>query len=281
MKETPDNPENAIPFTNSNPTQEFEEWLPRFYSECGREVTLAYTTLNQMKNWAMVIVGAFISAIVAFTKSSSGTDLGPIINVEIMVGAVLAYVLSLRFFVRAILCYINLIRWNKLQSDIISYRLISKTEYGGSTADEQNTSLTTLNNDIIEFYHNWASPIDRKTQIISNLKLGFALILALPLFFVILGISQLWSDYLVRGFAVFALGNTLLELNEFFHSSFFDTPEKRAKRKTKKEKLSRIFPIPTLRIGYLLLWIVNIIISAVFALWPQIKAIMFNPPACG
>src|SRR5712692_7160109 len=40
----------------------FEKWVENFYKECGRETTLAYTTLNQMKNWAMVIAAAFISA---------------------------------------------------------------------------------------------------------------------------------------------------------------------------------------------------------------------------
>ena len=37
-------------------------WIDTFYKECGREVTLAYTTLNQMKNWAMTIAAAALAA---------------------------------------------------------------------------------------------------------------------------------------------------------------------------------------------------------------------------
>ncbi len=40
-----------------------DAWLHDFYKECGREATLAYTTLNQMKNWAMVIAAAALSGL--------------------------------------------------------------------------------------------------------------------------------------------------------------------------------------------------------------------------
>src|SRR6266404_5852260 len=46
-----------------------DPWLHDFYKECGREVTLAYTTLNQMKNWAIVVQAAVISGVVAFGKN--------------------------------------------------------------------------------------------------------------------------------------------------------------------------------------------------------------------
>ena len=45
-------------------------WLHDFYKECGREATLAYTTLNQMKNWAMVIAAAALSGLPFGSKSS-------------------------------------------------------------------------------------------------------------------------------------------------------------------------------------------------------------------
>src|SRR5437667_1333397 len=98
--------------TGSLPASEplCDSWLHDFYKECGREVTLAYTTLNQMKNWAMIVAAAAISGL------SFGTSGRHYPNPVMFVGVVIVYVFILRFFVRAILCYINLTRWNKLQS---------------------------------------------------------------------------------------------------------------------------------------------------------------------
>src|SRR5574341_1741574 len=63
------------------PTDRFDQkWLEAFYKECGREVTLAYTTLNQMKNWAMIVVAAAISGL------SFGTASDTYPNVPMFVG---------------------------------------------------------------------------------------------------------------------------------------------------------------------------------------------------
>src|SRR6266446_6903786 len=48
----------------------FEKWIDHFYRECGREATLANTMRIQMTNWAMVIVAAFISAVVTLGRPS-------------------------------------------------------------------------------------------------------------------------------------------------------------------------------------------------------------------
>src|SRR5713101_1817071 len=70
-----------------------EDWLENFYKECGREVTLAYTTLNQMKNWAIVTAAAAISGL-AF-----GTAAGKFPNVPMFTGTVIVYAFVLRFFI--------------------------------------------------------------------------------------------------------------------------------------------------------------------------------------
>src|SRR6202035_267743 len=103
-KDTP----HEIPETDPReaPTVLDEAWLHDFYKECGREATLAYTTLNQMKNWAMVIAAAALSGLPFGSKSSDYPT--PIM----FAGSVIVYTFVLRFFIRAILCYINLIRWN-------------------------------------------------------------------------------------------------------------------------------------------------------------------------
>lgn len=50
-----------------------DKWIENFYKECGREVTLAYTTLNQMKNWAIVIAGALLSGFAFGTSAITGS----------------------------------------------------------------------------------------------------------------------------------------------------------------------------------------------------------------
>src|SRR5437899_12327207 len=90
-----------------------DAWLRDFYKECGREITLAYTTLNQMKNWAMVIAGAVLSGL-AF-----GSAAGTYPTKPMFIGVVIAFAFTLRFFIRAILCYINLSRWNTLQRETL------------------------------------------------------------------------------------------------------------------------------------------------------------------
>src|SRR5258708_13880256 len=95
-------------------------WIDTFYKECGREVTLAYTTLNQMKNWAMTVAAAALSGLAFGTKSADYP------NKYMFVGVVIVYVFVLRFYIRAMLCYINLCRWNRLQSDCVELKLLPK-----------------------------------------------------------------------------------------------------------------------------------------------------------
>jgi hypothetical protein len=42
---------------------------------------------------------------------------------------------------------------------------------------------------------------------------------------------ELWEYALVRGLAFFAFGSTLVELTDFFRSSYFDTPERHKQRR--------------------------------------------------
>lgn len=253
---------------------DFDKWLEHFYKECGREITLAYTTLNQMKNWAMVIVAALISAIVTLNKTSTAqqteTDS---VNVAVLLVAVVAYVFSLRFFIRAILCYINLVRWNNLQSSIVSLKLIPKPQNGIQVLTEEIRRAHLLG-EIVNYYHNWASPIDRKTQLVSNLKLGFALMLALPLFFILVAAVNLWGNYLAFGLLAFALGSSIVEFQDFARSSFFDTPAKRKERIRLQNGGSDIFPKPASRIGYLVLWGITTLVSSTLAMWPKISELV-------
>jgi uncharacterized membrane protein len=262
-------PSNCEP----NLTVNFDKWIEHFYKECGREVTLAYTTLNQMKNWAIAIVAAFVSAIVTLGKPAQAGQDPTLTHLGIYTAAVLAYVFNLRFFIRSILCYINLVRWNRLQSDIVKTYLTPGTN--STTAEE---AKKTLRDEIDDYYHRWRSPITRKEQLVQNLKLGFALVLALPLFFVAIWSVEFWDLQFVRGLLVFLIGATLVEFADFARSSYFDTPQKAASRK--RDGGSQIFPVPVTRGGYLITWTVNLLLSTAVALWPSLMNLVKRVFGC-
>jgi hypothetical protein len=238
------------------------KWVDTFYRECGREVTLAYTTLNQMKNWAMTITAAALSGL-AFGTASKDYP-----NKSMFVGVVLVYVFVLRFYVRAILCYINLLRWNRLQTDCIELNLVPRIRQGAQPKQEAELELQ-LREDIQHYYFEWLSPIDRKTQLFSNLKLGFGLVFALTLLFLFWGLLNLWQERLVKALFIFAVGTTLVELNDFLKSRFFDTIDASQKRKD-WSKAQEIFPVPGTRGWYLASWLFVIVVSIMFAEWPAI-----------
>ncbi len=132
-----------------------DAWLHDFYKECGREATLAYTTLNQMKNWAMVIAAAALSGLPFGSKSSEYPT--PIM----FAGSVIVYTFVLRFFIRAILCYTNLLRWNVLQSDCVELKVLPRTRTTSTVAEKEQK----LREDIQHYYFEWLSPIGRKDQL--------------------------------------------------------------------------------------------------------------------
>lgn len=238
-------------------------WIESFYRECGREVTLAYTTLNQMKNWAMMVAAAALSGL-AFGARSDNYP-----NKFMFVGVVIVYVFVLRFYMRAILCYINLSRWNRLQSDCVELKLLHRAAPNDSS-QRSVTPENRLREDIQNYYFDWLSPIDRKTQLLSNLKLGFGLIFALTIFFLLWGLLDLWHEQLVKALLVFSIGTTIVEFNDFLKSSFFDTVAAYQKRKT-WSKVHEIFPAPASRGWYLASWILVIAVSVIVAEWPTIS----------
>jgi hypothetical protein len=241
-------PEPLPPVSDASPPRFDQKWLEAFYKECGREVTLAYTTLNQMKNWAMIVVAAAISGL------SFGTAANNYPSVPMFVGTVVVYTFVLRFYVRAILCYINLGRWNRLQSDCVNLALAPP----GSDRPALEAKLAAS---IETYYHQWRSVYSRTTQLVSNLKLGFALLLALPLFFMTWGAIALWSSGMVQGLASFAIGDTAVELNDFLKSGYFDNPAAH-ERKAAKAARQQLFPAPESGTIFVGLW-VSVVVGSI------------------
>ena len=233
-----------------------DDWLHDFYKECGREVTLAYTTLNQMKNWAIAIQAALIAAVVSLTRPTPGGAAGQV-ELAMLVAAVLAFLYTLRFFVRAILCYINLLRWNRLQSGIVALRLMK-----GLSATQSLEAEKRLIRDIQTFYHGWKATVPRAVQLVANLKLGFGLLLATPLLVMIYCAIVLPVSSLAVGFVAFGVGGTVIEAIDFFSNRYFDDPARSAMRRPTKEQ---VFPTPQSRKWYVWSWVVNLGISALLA----------------
>jgi hypothetical protein len=257
--ETPKTGSNNAP-TTAAPMFD-EKWLENFYKECGREVTLAYTTLNQMKNWAIVTAAAAISGL-AF-----GTAAGKFPSVPMFTGTVIVYAFVLRFFIRAIICYINLIRWNTLQKDCIELKLFLNPTTALTTSEREQAEKK-LETHIQNYYHRWLSPLTRKSQLIQNLKLGFMLLFTLVLFFLIWGFAALRNEPLVRGLGFWALGITILEFYDFTHDRAFDDVKSNERRKTRGDE-HRIFPVPESRGWYLAKWTFVLALSIGIAVWSQ------------
>lgn len=216
-----------------------------------------------MKNWAMVVAAAAISGL-SFSSSAQQNQYP---NIPMFVGTVIVYVFVLRFYIRAILCYTNLLKWNKLQSDCLSLKLMQPARNKILlTADELRKQLA---EDINFHYYEFLPTVGRKTQLLANLKLGFILLFALAIFFLIWGIVGLWSSHLVRGLTVFAIGNSVLEMYDFFSSRNFDDVNAWKRRRAKGKEYG-VFPVPQTRSFFIYGWVANITVSLVVATWPTL-----------
>lgn len=169
---------------------------------------------------------------------------------------------------RGILCYINLLRWNTLQSECIQTYLLPK-----DNSPNREQAEARLKEAIHVLYFGWAAPINRTAQLLSNLKLGFGLIFALVLFFLVWGGVTLWSDQLVKALTVFAIGATSIEAVDFLQSPYFDDPQARKKYETKK-RLVNIFPIPRSRHNYAIWWLALVAVTFVLADWEHIETLI-------
>lgn len=232
-----------------------------------------------MTNWAIVIDGAVIAAIGTVARGvgasgGAGSFLPAPRDFAVFAGAAIAWLFTTRFVVRAILCYINLGRWNTIQLDVVrAYAL-------GRGVD--SSALSVLEESIRNYYIEWRSPYTRPAQLLHNFKLGFGFLLLLPLPIIVWGAAALWSASLVRGIVVFVVIVTGVELWDFLGSSFFDDVRAAARRNirdsqpTAPNKLS-IFPLAPPRWGYIIGLVVATLAGSALAAWPALHTLITKP----
>lgn len=93
------------------------KFLDTFYRECGREVTLAYTVLNQTNTWAITFFALVMSpSLVGLVNRTEGALTFDYPNVFYWMYLIVSWGLLLRFFQRSALALSNMYRWNELAS---------------------------------------------------------------------------------------------------------------------------------------------------------------------
>lgn len=92
------------------------KFLDTFYRECGREVTLAYTVLNQTNTWAVTFFALVMgpSLVGLMNRSDQGTFVFEYPNFVYWLYLIVAWGLLLRFLQRSALALSNMYRWNEL-----------------------------------------------------------------------------------------------------------------------------------------------------------------------
>jgi hypothetical protein len=183
-----------------------KSWLEKFYTECGREVALAYNVLNYTNNWgvtlgAAVLATGFMSAV----KVEQGgiTILYPTTTHWFFV--ILSWIIMVRFFLRSALALVNMYRWNDLI--FASSKVLSLSE------EDPRRSLfeRNLEKKIDAYFYKWKSPKKKSFIIWHNLKLMY-----LWFFLIVLGLFAWGAICLQRdlfyflGIAAF-MGSTLIE----------------------------------------------------------------------
>lgn len=164
------------------------------------------------------------------------------------------------------MCYINLARWNRLQKEIVNRKLVPFIEID---APKSGTDAELIHC-IETFYLKWLSPISRKEQITSNLKLGFGLLFAIPITALILAGAAGWDDRIVKGVLSFVIGGSLIELIDFYRSPLFDTPIARKRRGSRGHS----FPGGTGSVKHVFAWILNLFASTLVVYWSELQRII-------
>lgn len=201
-----------------------QSWVQDFYHECGREISLSLTNLHTISSWTITAGIGLISALVL---------LGDFPNVASYGLLALGAILLLRFFVRSLLAYDNLERWNRLQRAALTY-----------LQDSTSGNLNNLQSLIESLYRRWRSPLSRWELIRANAVLtgsGYVLLAVLSIFvYAAVALRREWEAQLITVGALAVLIWELYWLVNSHHFTMESTGTKFGPEKTTASKMRRV-----------------------------------------
>lgn len=158
------------------------EWIEKFYSECGREVSLAYNVLNYTNNWGVTLATAVIA--IALISTVGIRDSGIVLRYPTTVHwfvVIVAWIIMSRFFVRSCLALTNMYRWNTLIKAAVKVLSLSEN-HADLPVFERN-----FYKQVKTYFFEWKSPIPQSKIAWNTLKLMY-----LP-FFITLFVLIVWG----------------------------------------------------------------------------------------
>jgi hypothetical protein len=163
------------------------KFLDTFYRECGREVTLAYTVLNQTNTWAVTFFAAVMGPLIGLVKAIPGTEDYAFAypNPYYWLYLILGWGLLLRFLQRSALALANMYRWNLLAT--------ATWEIAALPADHPKAAI--LNDRLVELVDRlmirWRDPRPPTQIFWSTLKLMYLAPMLVLLGFIVWGLVTL------------------------------------------------------------------------------------------
>ncbi|MCR4410072.1 MAG: hypothetical protein QHH43_06150 [Candidatus Saccharicenans sp.] len=184
-----------------------KEWLEKFYSECGREVSLAYNVLNHTNTWGLTLVTALLS-----TTFLSAVKLGNF-SIRFIYPTtyhwyivIITWIIMLRFFVRSALALTNMYRWNELIYATAKLLSIPQESLYRDLLERN------LKKKIDAYYFKWKSPRPKLYVAWQNLKLMYLWLFIIILSLFLWGVLTLKKDnFFFLGIVIFFTA-TLLEV---------------------------------------------------------------------
>lgn len=190
------------------------KFLDTFYRECGREVTLAYTVLNQTNTWAVTFFAiAMGPSLIGLVRKPIGAETFVLDypNEFVWLYLIFAWGILLRFLQRSALALANMYRWNELAT----------ATWEVSALREDHQRQLDLNDKLVETVNrlmmNWGDPRPRRQILWSTLKLMYLVPLAILLYLFIWGFAGLPRTPLYWAGTCMFIGWTTVELLFFFN----------------------------------------------------------------
>lgn len=185
-----------------------DEWLRAYFAETGREIDNASAQLHETTNWS---IGVVIAAVTAIAVSDD-----PYPTRWTLAAVVVAWVLTLRFFVRSCIAYSYLARRNKIHRKIVE---IQRCE-----DDAKKSVLQEQLKQAIDLYDvQWKSATPLGRLLWSNLKLGYIQLFLFTLALMAFGfINSDWNDWVTRVLLAVPILDTFFEVLIFPGCSYLE-----------------------------------------------------------